>query len=112
MPQYVKPSYGQEPIKKPVYRMPLAIAPLDNKPHYDLKNPLPPSVVKPSWEYPSYMERPNYVFQPEVKPAENWPGYDRSQIRYDRPEYLPPAYVPQEYKPPRYAPPPEIAPPE
>jgi len=112
MPQYIKPSYAQEPIKKPMYRMPLATMPLDNKPHYYLKNPLPPSVRKPSWEFPNYLQRPNYVHQPIVKPAENWPAYDKSQIRYPKPEYLPPTYTPQEYKPPRIAPPPYIAPPK
>jgi hypothetical protein len=111
MPQYVKPSYGQDPIKKPVYSKPLLTLPLDNKPHYDLRYPVPPPVIKPSYERPSYTQRPNYVYQPLDKPPVNRPGYDRSAIHYDRPEYRPPTYTPQPYKPPRYAPPPYIAPP-
>lgn len=112
LPQYVKPSWAQDPIRKPVYHMPLAIEPLDNKPKYNIKNYMPPSDVKPSWEFPTYMDRPNYVIKPIEKPAIHRPGYDRSAIFYGRPEYLPPVYVPQEYKPPRYAPSPFIAPPK
>jgi len=112
MPQYVKPSYGQDPIKNPVYSKLLLTFPLDNKPHYDMRYPLPPPVIKPSYERPSYTQRPNYVYQPLDKPAVNRPGYDRSGIDYDRPEYLPPTYTPQPYEPPRHAPSPCIAPPK
>jgi hypothetical protein len=111
LPQYVKPSWAQDPIRKPMYHMPLAVEPLDNKPKYNIKNYMAPSDFKPSYEFPTYMERPNYVIKPIEKPAINRPGYDRSTIFYNRPEYLPPTYVPQEYKPPRYAPSPFIGPP-
>ena len=111
VPQYVKPSRAQDPIRKPAYQMPLAIEPLDNKPKYTIKNYMAPSDFKPSYEFPTYMDRPNYVIKPNEKPAINRPGYDRSVIFYDRPEYSPPVYTPEEYKPPRYAPSPFIAPP-
>lgn len=111
MPQYVKPSFAQDPIRKPVYQRPLAVAPLDNKPKYNLKNYMAPSLVKPSYEFPTYMDRPNFVIKPAVKPAINRPGYDHSGIRYEPPVYEPPVYTPEEYKPPRFAPSPFIAPP-
>ncbi len=112
LPQYVKPSRAQEPIRKPMYHMPLTVAPLDNKPKYTIKNYMPPSVFKPSYEFPTYLDRPNYVIRPIEKPALDHPAYDRSGIFYQRPEYRPPVYTPEEYKPPRYAPSPFIAPPQ
>ena len=111
LPQYVKPSRAQEPIRKPMYHVPLAAKPLDNKPKYTPKNYLPPSVSKPSYEFPTYMDRPNYVIKPIERPAYNRPAYDRSGIFYGRPAYNPPVNAPEKYKPPRYAPPPFIAPP-
>jgi len=112
LPQYVKPSRAQEPIHKPTYRVPLAVAPLDNKPRYNIENYVPPSARKPSLEYPTYMDRPNYVIKPLEKPSLDRPAYDRSGVFYGRPAYAPPVYTPEEIKPPRYAPSPFIAPPQ
>ncbi len=111
LPQYVKPSLAQEPVRKPMYHKPAVIAPLDNKPKYFIDHYVPPSVSKPSYERPTYMDRPNYVRKPIEKPALDRPGYDRSGIFYGRPAYNPPVVAPEPYKPPRYAPPPWIAPP-
>jgi hypothetical protein len=110
LPQYVKPSWAQEPIHKPAYHMPQAFAPLDNRPKYTINNYAPPSDFKPSYEFPTYMDRPNYVIRPIEKPAINRPGYDRSGVFYNRPEYNPPVYTPEAFKPLRYAPSPFIAP--
>lgn len=110
LPQYVRPSLAQEPIRKPAYQEPLAVKPLDNKPRYTIENYLPPSVMKPSYEHPTYMDRPNYVIQPIEKPARDRPAYDGSGIFYNRPGYNPPVYTPEEYKPSRYAPSPFISP--
>ncbi len=112
LPQYVKPSRAQEPIRKPVYHVPPAIAPLNDKPKYTIRNEGPPSVFKPSYEFPTYLNRPNFVLKPIEKPAFDRPAYDRSGIFYSRPTYNPPIYAPDEFKPPRYAPPPFIAPPK
>lgn len=112
LPQYVKPSRAQEPVRKPVYHVPLAAKPLDNKPKYTIKNYLPPSASRPPYRVPTYVDRPNYVVKPAHRPAYDRPAYDRSGIFYGRPAYNPPVYTPEEYKPPRYAPSPFIAPPK
>ncbi len=112
-PGYVVPIWREEPIRKPVYHVPLAVMPNDNRPKYNIRNYQPPAYIKPGDARPAWRDHGNinYVIKPIVRPAYVHPGYDRSVIHYDRPEYIPPVYVPQEYKPPRELPPPYIAPP-